>query len=135
MPDSVSSLESAVAVFASVNFLVIGLSHLLRPEQWMRFFGDLASKGSTGAFLNGLLSLGMGSVIVGFHQVWSWPQAVLSALGWLYLVKALVTFAAPGLALESMKRGARGNPARFRVAGAILLALGIFLAVRVVIAR
>ena len=65
---SATTLEQAVEVFAAIHFLIMGLSHVLRPREWARFFADLRGRGTTGALLNGMLSLGMGSVIAAFHN-------------------------------------------------------------------
>lgn len=127
-----SALEQAVEVFAAIHFLIIGLSHLLRPREWTRFFADLRGRGTTGAFINGMLTLGMGSVIAAFHNVWTWPGVVLTVIGWLYLGKSLVIFAMPDLGVRSMESASEDRPARVRVAGVVLLALGIFLVTVVV---
>jgi uncharacterized membrane protein len=64
-------VEKAIEMYAAVNFLVIGLSHLLQPRVWVDFFTWLRSKGHAGVFVNGFLSLGFGSIIVSFHNVWT----------------------------------------------------------------
>lgn len=122
-----SDLERGVEVFAAVNFWIVGLSHLLRPRAWSKFFADLGALGTTGAFVNGMLSLAMGSVIVALHNVWSWPGVVLTSIGWLYLVKAAVAFAAPETALRSMALASPDRAGRFRMAGALMIGLGSLL--------
>lgn len=121
------TLEKGVEFFAAVHFVTIGLSHLLRPREWMKFFQDLRDRGTTGAFVNGMLSLGMGSVIVAFHNIWTWPGVVLTVIGWLYVLKSLVVFSAPAAGVRSMKRVAEDGVLRFRVAGVLMLALGAFM--------
>ena len=111
-----SALEQAVEVFAAIHFLIIGLSHLLRPREWARFFADLRGRGTTGALLNGMLSLGMGSVIAAFHNVWTWPGVVLTVIGWLYLGKSLVIFTMPDVGVRSMESASESRFGRVRVA-------------------
>ena len=62
-------MEIAVAVerMAGIAFLSVGLSHLLRPREWVEFFRQLREKGAPGAFINGMMSLSVGAIIVGFH--------------------------------------------------------------------
>ncbi|MFN2563748.1 MAG: hypothetical protein ABR499_01885 [Gemmatimonadaceae bacterium] len=75
-PDGRGGLgERAIELYAAVNFLVIGLSHLLQPRAWVDFFVWLRTKGHTGVFLNGMLSLAFGSIIVAFHNVWAGLEA------------------------------------------------------------
>ena len=48
-----TDLVKAVELYAVVHLTVIGLSHVLQPEAWVRFFQLLSSYGTTGAFANG----------------------------------------------------------------------------------
>ncbi len=117
-------MEAAVQVFASVNLLVLGLSHLAQPQAWADFFQLLESKGTPGAFINGFLGLGMGSVIVAFHNVWAGLPLLLTLYGWLLIAKALVTFVHPSLALRSMRIAASSPPQKFVLPGVFLTLLG-----------
>lgn len=120
-------MERAVQIFAAVNFLVIGISHIFQPRAWVEFFFLLRDKGRAGAFLNGFLSLGTGSLIVGFHNVWSGPATVLTVMGWLWVFKALLTFAKPEIVLKGMSRVSMERSKEFVMAGVFLVALGLFL--------
>ena len=64
-------MERAVEVYALVNFLVIGLSHLLRPRAWVAFFVLLRERGEAGVFASAFISLAFGSIVVAFHNVWT----------------------------------------------------------------
>jgi hypothetical protein len=68
------------------------------------------------------LSLVPGAAIVAGHGAWSWPGGVLTAFGWLLVVKGGVCFLAPDQALRSMER----SPSRagFMVGGVLLMAVG-----------
>lgn len=116
-------MERAIEVLAAIQFLVIGLSHIAHPHAWVEFFEWLRSKGHTGAFLNGMLSLSIGPLIVAFHNVWTGLPAVLTVLGWAMVLKGLICLVFPQVALRSL---ARVSPSRSRevvVAGVALLAL------------
>ena len=120
-------MERAVQILAAVNFLIIGISHIFQPKAWVEFFLLLRSKGRAGAFLNGFLSLGMGSLIVGFHNVWSGSATVLTVLGWCFVLKALLTFAKPEIGLKGLSRVSMERSWEFVVAGIVSFALGVFL--------
>ena len=117
------SLEQGVQVFAAVTLLVIGISHLARPRAWVSYFQDLAARGVSGAFLDGLLSLTFGGIIVGFHNVWQGPAVVLTVVGWAQVLKGLGRFVAPQAAARVMAKMSPERAWLFRVGGAFALLL------------
>jgi hypothetical protein len=116
-------MERATEFFVLVTGVVIGLSHILQAGTWTELYAALSRQGRLGAFANGALHLATGAAIVTGHgQVWSWPAAVLTLLGWALVIKGAVAFLAPDLALRSMKAGA-GSERGFVVAGFMLLVI------------
>jgi hypothetical protein len=116
-------MERAAEVFAAIHCLVIGLSHVAQPMAWVEFFVWLREKGRAGVFVNGFLSLGFGSVIVAFHNVWAGLPAVLTVLGWAQVFKGMLSFIAPQIAMRSLKRVSSERSIEFVWAGVVLLAL------------
>lgn len=117
-------MERSIQIFAAINFLIIGLSHIVRPRGWYDFFLLLRSKGAAGGFVNGFLSLGFGSVIVAFHPVWTGIPLVLTVIGWMQLLKAFLTFVVPGYAEKSLAKSPIENPKSFIAAGIFLVVIG-----------
>src|SRR5829696_4205389 len=97
-------MERAVELFAAVHCVVIGLSHLTQPRVWVDFFLLLREKGHAGVFVNGFLSLGFGSILVAFHNVWEGLPIVLTLFGWAQVVKGGLCFVVPQLGLRSLGR-------------------------------
>ena len=116
-------MERAIEVYAGVQFLVIGLSHLLQPRAWVDFFVVLREKGNAGVFANAFLSLVFGSVIVGFHNVWTGLPMVLTLIGWAQIVKSLVGFVLPQLSMRSLQRVSADRAWEFQVGGVVSLAI------------
>jgi len=116
-------VERAVEVLFVILFGILGLSHLLQPKAWADFFILLRGKGEAGAFVDGFLNLPMGGIIVGFHNTWSGIPLVLTLVGWCLLVKSLIRFWAPRLALRMMARVSGERAWEVQVAGAGLVAL------------
>lgn len=116
-------MERAVEVFAAIHCAVIGLSHIAQAGVWVEFFIWLRGKGRVGVFANGFLSLWFGSVIVAFHNVWEWPAAVLTLLGYAQVIKGLLSFVVPQLGLRSLERVTPERAWMFVPAGAVFLAL------------
>ncbi|MFQ5349899.1 MAG: hypothetical protein ACE5EG_05585 [Thermoanaerobaculia bacterium] len=95
-------MEEAVQLLAVVNFTVIGLSHILQPSAWVQFFAVLRDRGEAGVFAVAFLSLIFGSIIVAFHNVWSGIPMVLTIVGWLQVLKALIYFLFPAFGLRKL---------------------------------
>jgi len=117
------AMERATEIFAAVQCMVIGLSHVFRPRDWVDFFIWLRGKGSAGVFVNGFLSLGFGSVIVAFHNVWDGLPTVLTVFGWAQVLKGLICFVFPQIGMRSLERVSPDRAREFVVAGVALLSL------------
>src|SRR5688572_26744649 len=116
-------MERATEIWAAVQFLVIGLSHIAQPRAWVEFFVWLRGKGHTGVFANGFLSLWFGSVIVAFHNVWEGLPTVLTVLGWAQVLKGMVSFVLPQVAIRSLARVSPERAWEFVAGGVVSLAL------------
>lgn len=124
----VPTLEAAVQLYAIVNFIIIGLSHILAPRAWAQFFDILRKKGEPGVFVVAFLSLGFGSIIVAFHNVWSGLPLVLTILGWGQVLKALIYFAFPSFGLRRMEMASPDRAHLFVYAGWMFIVLaGLFI--------
>src|SRR5262245_56706086 len=120
--------ERAVEKLAAIYFLVIGLSHLVQPLAWVQYFTWLRAKGTAGMFVEGLLSLGFGSLIVAFHNVWSGLPVVVTVVGWGQVLKGLVRLVLPQWSLRVYERITPERAWHFRVAGVGAVALCCLLA-------
>jgi hypothetical protein len=116
-------MERSVEVLAVILAGVLGLSHIMQPKAWVAFFILLRGKGEAGAFVDGFLNLPVAGVIIGFHNVWSGIPAVLTLVAWCLLIKSLIRFCAPKLALRMMSRVSVERSWEFQVAGAALVVL------------
>ena len=95
-------MERAVQIFAVIHLLTLGLSHILAPRTWAEFFVHLRERGKPGVFVVGFMSLGFGSIIVAFHNVWTGLPALLTLLGWSQVLKAALYFAFPEYGLRKL---------------------------------
>ena len=120
--------EHAIEIFAVVNFVVIGISHIVQPRAWVGFFEVLREKGHTGVFVNGMLSLMVGSIIVAFHNVWTGIPAVLTFIGWAQVLKALIALTAPQVSMKGLMRVSNERAWEFQAAGAVFLVVSAVIA-------
>ena len=116
-------MERAIEIYAGIQFLVIGLSHLFQPRAWVDFFVLLRGKGLPGVFANAFLSLVFGSIIVAFHNVWAGLPMVLTIVGWAQVLKSLIGFVLPQVSMRGLQRPSMERAWEFQVAGMLFLAL------------
>jgi hypothetical protein len=108
---------------AIICFFVIGVSHVVQPRVWARFFIDMHGKGEVGSFLNALLHFPMGVIIVSFHNVWVGLPVVLTLIGWGLVLKSFIYFVFPGYGMKMLARVSMERSWGFIVAG--LFSVGI----------
>jgi hypothetical protein len=125
-------MTRAVQIYAAVHFAIIGLSHVAVPLAWVELFKLFRAQGRPGVFAHGFLGLFFGAVIVAWHDVWSWPDVVLTIVGWLYVIKAASCFLTPSLQSASLARVSPQRALELRAAGAAYLLVALFLAWRLV---
>ena len=113
-------MEKSIEVLVIILFGVVGLSHLLQPRAWVEFFILLRGKGEAGAFVDGLLNLPIGALIVVFHNRWSGIPLALTLVGWCLVIKGLIRFCAPKQALRMIARVSVERSWEFQAAGAML---------------
>ncbi len=119
-------MEDAVRILVAVSYVVIGVSHLVRPREWAEFFIRLREMGAVGGFVVAFVHFPLGAIIVAFHNVWTWPEAVLTICGWGLVVKGFLYFVSPAHA-ERMLRGVTLERAgQFRLVSPFAFALAGF---------
>ena len=119
-------METAIERVVGISFFAVGLSHVLRPKGWVQWFDQLRARGEPGAFVNGMMSLSFGSLIVGFHGTqWTGWAAIVTFLGWAQVVKGLVHMCFPAHSLRSMGRVTPETSWKIAVAGGIMLAVSV----------
>lgn len=116
-------MERAVQIFAIVQFVIIGLSHVFQPHAWVDFFVMLRERGKAGVFATAFISLVFGSIIVGFHNVWSEIPIVLTVLGWAQVLKALIYFVFPAYGLRKLQIPSPERARMFVLPGVAFLVL------------
>jgi hypothetical protein len=126
-------MERAVQVFAVIQFVIIGLSHTLRPRQWVDFFVFLRERGEAGVFAAAFLSLLFGSIVVAFHNVWSGLPIVLTVIGWAQVLKAFLYFVFPAFGLRKLQIPSQERAHQFVYPGVVFLVLAAVLVYHMVV--
>jgi len=112
-----------------LNFAIVGLSLLIRPRAWARYFAWMRREGEAGAVIYGLFCVLWGSLIVSFCMTWHGLLIVLPAFGALQLLEGLVFLVAPDFGLQIMAAFDEEGRGLFliRLLGLIALALAIYI--------
>ena len=110
-------MELEVTKLAIICFLVVGVSHIIRPRVWAQFFIDMRGRGEVGSFLNSLLHFPLGVLIVSFHNVWHGLPIVLTLIGWGLVLKSLIYFIFPRHGAKMLARVSMERSWEFIAAG------------------
>ena len=110
-------MEIAVTRLAIICFFITGVSHIIQPRVWARFFMGMYSKGEVGSFQNALLHFPLGVLIVSFHNVWQGLPLMLTIIGWGLVLKSFIYFTFPGHGMKILARVSMERSWEFVVAG------------------
>jgi hypothetical protein len=121
--------EHAIEIFALLNFAIVGLSLVLQPMAWARYFTWMRQEGEAGAVIYGLFCVLWGSLIVSFHPDWHGLLIVLPAFGALQVFEGFVFLVLPGFGLRVMSVFTAERPWLFRLLGLIALVLAAIVCV------
>lgn len=117
-------MEAAIERLTALSCIIIGLSHLAAPKAWAEFF-TLHRESDAAGIVNGLVHLPLGLLIVSFHQVWTWPGIIVTLLGCAWTIKSTLYFVRPQLARKTLAFVGEERAAQFRIAGFMLILLGL----------
>src|ERR1044072_6129997 len=110
-------MELAITKIAIICFFITGISHIVQPRVWAKFFIDMRSKGEVGSFLNALLHFPLGVLIVSFHNVWHGLPIMLTLIGWGLVLKSFIYFVFPQRGVKLLARVTMEKSWGFVVAG------------------
>jgi len=119
--------ERAIEIFALFNFVIVGLSLVLRPLAWARYFVWMRREGEAGAVIYGLFCLLWGSLIVSFHREWHGLLMVLPIFGAIQLLEGVIFLLLPAFGLKIMALFNEEGLPLFRLLGLIALALAVYI--------
>jgi len=117
-------MEIAIEKLAVICFVLIGISHIVQPRAWAEFFNGLANKGTTGSFINAWIHFPLGALIVAFHNIWHGIPAVLTVMGYAWIVKGFIYFVFPRQGLQVMQRVRVENAWHFIIGDVFIVAIG-----------
>jgi uncharacterized protein YjeT (DUF2065 family) len=119
--------QHSIEIFALLNFAIIGLSLVIQPMAWARYFAWMRREGEAGAVIYGLFCLLWGSLIVSFHRDWNGFLIILPIFGVIQMLEGAIFLIAPGAGLKLMAIFTEARLGLFRLLGLIALGVAIFI--------
>ena len=119
--------QRAIEIFALLNFIIVGLSLVIHPTAWARYFAWMRREGEAGAVIYGLFCVLWGSLIVSFHPTWHGLLIVLPCFGALQMLEGLTFLVVPAFGLRLMAIFNEERLGLFRLLGLIALALAVYI--------
>ncbi len=121
---SVTQTAPIIEAVLVLPFLLMGLSHLVRPAMWREYFVQLHQRGTSALITRSFaFEIWPALLLVVFHQVWSGPAVILTVYGHILALKVVLSLIFPEIGMRSLAMAKRGDQG-FRMAGAMLLGLG-----------
>ena len=120
-------MENAVERLAALVLLLTCLSHIAAPRAWNLLFQRIRAGGETAGLVNAAIHLPLGLMIIAFHNLWTWPAALVTVIGWALVIKGAAHLLFPKLAQRTLNIPRSGAQAerRYRLAGALMLPLAL----------
>lgn len=118
-------MEVGIERLAAICFILTGLSHVVAPRAWTRFFINMRAQGEAAGLLNAYLHIPLGLLIVSFHWVWTWPGLIVTLVGCALTLKGALYFIRPQIASIGLGHVSEETGWRFRVAGVFGVLLGL----------
>jgi uncharacterized protein YjeT (DUF2065 family) len=121
-------LALTVERYTALTMLIVGLSHVIQPGMWCHLFVQMG-RARIAAVAIGMFTLPTGLVLLLTHNDWALrPTLIVTILGWGQAIKGSLYLLAPHFAQERCL-AMEGAERQMRLAGLILLALGIPVAI------
>ncbi len=121
-------MEIAIEKLAVLCLFIFGLSHIVQPRAWAEFFIYLRQKGVIGVYITAFIHLPLGALIVSFHNVWTGIPALLTVLGWCWVIKSTLYFVFPKVGMWGLSHVSVERASHFVVAGVVSLVLALIIA-------
>jgi uncharacterized protein YjeT (DUF2065 family) len=105
-------------------FLLMGLSHLLQPQMWVRFF-ELVRQTGSAAIIIALYTLPLGLFLIATHNIWPWDWPLLLTIaGWGMTIKSTLYLLIPWLAERMLAKRMATTSRGYQIVGAIATLVG-----------
>ncbi len=120
-------MEASIERLVALLCFVFGVSHVVQPRAWVELFVNWRDQGTRGVFYMALLHLPVGAFIVAFHNVWSGIPALVTLLGWGWMLKGALYLCYPQHGLRMMRVVSVERSWHFVIAGLGLVVIALLI--------
>ena len=116
-------VENGIERLAALVLLLTCLSHIAVPNAWNDLFSRIRRQGDQAGLAVAAIHLPLGLMIAAFHNLWTWPEVVVTLIGWALVIKGTLHLTVPSIAQRSLALPGEGQAAarRYRLAGLAML--------------
>ena len=119
------TMETLIARWVAVLWIVFGLSHLLHSAKWEAIFVPLRDK-ETGGLIIASYTFPIALIVVLGHNVWVWDiPVIITVAGWMATFKGLAYVLLPRAHAVVMTSAGQLRTG-FRSVGIVMIVLGVF---------
>lgn len=116
-------METALGEIIGPVYLIIGLSVIFYPKQYVKIIADFEKNHLT-MYVGMIIALIIGLIIVNTYNIWEWNVWIIITLtGWLALLKAVIYFLAPGSWIKAILKAKIYNSASFLMGWGVILTI------------
>lgn len=121
--------DAQIFQILGIVYLAVGIGVLINPSFYRNLLAAL-SEHPPAVYLSGLISLGIGFLLVTFHNIWTaddWT-VIITILGWVALIKGVLLVITPNVMIKMCKVFDNQMKKFFLLWAAILIIAGALLA-------
>ncbi len=120
-------MEQAIELMTGIVLTVLGVSFLLRAQDWAGWFDDIRQDGRHRAIPIGAFALLLSAFMVAFHQVWSGFFLLVTVIGVLGIIEGSVYLLFPGSLRGILGALAPNYKSTIRLFGALFGFVGLMI--------
>ncbi len=118
-------MDQAIELMVGVSIFLLGLSCLLRTGVWASWLRQIEHKGRYFSLILGSFSVMLGSLILGFHWIWSGLPMLTTLVGAAILLKGVIYVLFPNWLHSKLLRLSKNYKTLLRAWAIVLLFISI----------
>ncbi len=118
-------MEHVVAFMIGTSAVIIGLSLIFRPAEWLSYLKHIRMQGASASLIIGYLHLIMGTFIVGFHWMWTGLPLLLTLVGIKAIIEGITYTLWPNFLITMLAWYEPHYRTWFRTGGIITIIIGL----------
>jgi len=111
----------AIEFIVGITFLFLGISFILRQQDWIKLIEHIEGKGNRAVLVMGMLNTLAGSAILGFHFTWAGMSLIVTIIGVIFLVRGFLCLMYPSWVLKKLHRLMNHSRNNLKIASVLVI--------------